>query len=77
MNFFEKKKEKKLLFLRLFDLILIFFLGTFGIGFWIFYHKEAERLLTFNPYYAKDQNGSYLWFSKGWMRFRKQDKKIQ
>jgi len=45
--------------------------GAFGLGFWIFYHREAERLLTFNPYYAKDLEGQYIWFSRGWMRFMK------
>lgn len=45
--------------------------GAFGIGFWIFYHREAERLLTFNPYYSKDQEGHYMWFNRGWMRFMK------
>jgi hypothetical protein len=47
------------------------FSGAFGIGFWIFYHREAERLLTFNPYYSKDQEGHYMWFQRGWMRFMK------
>jgi len=55
-----------------------FFLVTLPAGtneaFWVFIHKTAERLLTFNPFWSRGADGNILKFEQGWVRFEKPSK---
>jgi len=39
-------------------------------SFWVFVHQSAERLLCYNPVWARDKDETFI-FEKGWVRFKR------